>query len=56
MTGSNVSRSEGKETRQELLLRRLAVMLSEMQRDEVPGPRAFEDLLARRLAARKPRG
>lgn len=53
MTGSNVSRSDGRETRQELLLRRLAEMLAEMRRDGVTGPRAFEDLLARRVAARR---
>jgi hypothetical protein len=55
MTGSNISRSDGRETRQELLLRRLADMLSEMRRDGVAGPLAFEALLARRLAARRPR-
>lgn len=50
---SNPWRSDtGRETRQDLLLRRLAQTLAEMRRIGVVGPAAFEDLLDRNRPAR----
>ena len=44
----------GRETRRELLLRRLAQTLSELRRSGVVGPAALEDLLERNRPARPP--
>jgi hypothetical protein len=51
---ANPWRSDGRATRRELLLRRLAHMLDEMQREGIVGPAALADLVERNRTASPP--